>query len=136
MSVSIANGVVAVAPKQIIAGTNVTTVETDTTVTINATGGGGGGSTINSGSAVLDFGATPGTNYVTLDITGQTTIAGTSKIKVYKNIQSTATHNVEEHQIVPLELTAGNIVAGTGFTIYALSDLRLDGTFNVYWEWI
>lgn len=36
MSVSIAQGVVATAPKQIVAGTNVTTSETDTTVTINA----------------------------------------------------------------------------------------------------
>ena len=39
MSVSIADGIVAVAPKQIIAGTNVTTVETETSITINANGG-------------------------------------------------------------------------------------------------
>jgi hypothetical protein len=54
MSVSIASGVVAVEPKQIVAGTNVTTVETDTTITINATGGGGG-----SKSVVLNFGTIP-----------------------------------------------------------------------------
>lgn len=134
MTVSIAQGVVAVAPKQIIAGTNVTTSETDTTVTINATGGGGG--SVNSGSTAIDFGSAPGTNFVSVDVTGQTAITGTSKIKVYKVIQATATHNEYEHIIVPLELSAGNIVAGTGFTIYANTDLRLDGTFNINWEWV
>lgn len=44
MSVSVAHGVVAVAPKVILAGTNVTVSETDTTITINATGGSGGAS--------------------------------------------------------------------------------------------
>lgn len=136
MSVSIANGVVAVAPKQIIAGTNITTSETATTVTINSTGGGGGGSTINTGTAVLDYGAAPGTNFVSVDVTGQTTITGTSKIKAYKAIQATGTHNEYEHILVPLNIAVGNIVAGTGFTIYATTDLRLDGTFNINWEWV
>jgi len=197
MSVSIAQGVVAVAPKQIIAGTNITTSETETTVTINSSGGGGsstwggitgtlsnqtdlqtalnakadssavpaqfnpiqgtnmvlsgtypnitfsstgggggGGSTITTGSAVLDFGVTPGTNFVSVNVTGQTLITGTSKIKAYKAIQATATHNEYEHILVPLNIAVGNIVAGTGFTIYATTDLRLDGTFNINWEWI
>ncbi len=55
MSVSIAQGVVAVAPKQIVAGTGVTVDETSDTITINA--GGGGGSS--SKSIVLDFGSVP-----------------------------------------------------------------------------
>lgn len=130
MSVSIAQGVVAVAPKEIIAGTNITTVETDTTITINSTGGGG------TGTASIDFGATPGTNFVSVNILGQTGITGTSKVKVFKAIQATASHNEYEHVVVPLNLSAGNIVAGTGFTIYATTDLRLDGTFNVNWEWV
>lgn len=136
MSVSIAQGVVAVAPKEIIAGTNITTVETDTTITINSTGGGGGGGSVNTGTASIDFGATPGTNFVSVDVTGQTGITGTSKVKVFKAIQATASHNEYEHVVVPLNLSAGNIVAGTGFTIYATTDLRLDGTFNVIWEWV
>lgn len=56
MTVSIAQGVVALAPKQIVAGTNVTTVETDTTVTINATGG---GSSATVYQTILDFGSVP-----------------------------------------------------------------------------
>jgi len=136
MTVSIAQGVVAVAPKQIIAGTNITTSETDTTVTINATGGGGGGGSVNSGSVAIDFGSTPGTNFVSVDVTGQTAITGTSKVKAYKAVQATATHNEYEHIVVPLDISVGNIVAGTGFTIYVVTDWRLDGTFNLNWEWV
>lgn len=136
MSVSIAQGVVAVAPKQIVAGTNITTSETATTITINSTGGGGGGGSVNSGSVAIDFGATPGTNFVSVDVTGQATITGTSKVKAYRAIQATATHNEYEHIVVPLNLSVGNIVAGTGFTVYATTDLRLDGTFNINWEWV
>lgn len=136
MSVSIAQGVVAVAPKQIVAGTNITTSETDTTITINSTGGGGGGGSVNSGSVAIDFGATPGTNFVSVDVTGQALLTGTSKIKAYKAIQATGTHNEYEHILVPLNIAVGNIVAGTGFTIYATTDLRLDGTFNINWEWV
>ena len=56
MSVSSASGVVATEPKQIVAGTNVTTVETDTTITINATGG---GSSTSLKQVTLDFGTVP-----------------------------------------------------------------------------
>jgi hypothetical protein len=57
MSVSIASGVVAVAPKQLVAGTNVSIVETATTSTINVTGGGGGSATVYTVS--LDLGSVP-----------------------------------------------------------------------------
>lgn len=136
MSVSIAQGVVAVAPKQIVAGTNVTTVETDNTITINASGGGGGGSSTTTGSSVLDFANAPGTNLVMVEVTGQTEILATSLVKCYLIAEATATHTAYEHAIVPLTITAGNIVPSVGFTIYASSDLRLTGTFKVYWEWI
>jgi hypothetical protein len=133
MSVSIAQGVVAVAPKQIVAGTNVTVDETTETITINAAAG---GSSATSGSSTIDFGAAPGTNFIMAEVLGQTEIAADSVVKCYMTATSTATHNVYEHAIVPLVLTAGNIVPTVGFTIYASSDLRLTGTFTVYWEWI
>lgn len=136
MSVSIADGVVAVKPKDIIAGTNITTSETDTTVTINSTGGGGGGTTINTGTTTADFGAAPGTNNIVITITGQTSILNTSAVKAYIYATATATHNVIEHTIVPINIVCGDIVAGTGFNIYLSTDWRLTGTFTINWEWI
>lgn len=88
-----------------------------------------------TGTTTLDFGSTPGTNYVTTTVTGQASIASGSQVEAYLMSDSTATHNAYEHSIVPLEIRCGNIVAGTGFDITANSNLRLDGTFNVHWVW-
>ena len=88
-----------------------------------------------TGSAVLDFGSAPGTNYVTTTVTGETGILAGSKVEAFIMAEATATHNAYEHTIAPIKLTCGNIVAGTGFDIYAVTDWRLDGTFNVSWVW-
>ena len=135
MSISISSGVVAVEPKQIVAGSGVIVNETDTTITISSTGG-SGGSTIATGNVLVDFGSAPGTNIVTTTITGQTAIVSTSKVKAVVMLDSTATHNSYEHMIAPIKLTCGNIVNGVGFDIYAVTDWRLTGTFNITWEWI
>lgn len=89
-----------------------------------------------TGTAVLNFGATPGTNYVTTTITGQAAIATNSQVEAWLMVESTATHNAYEHSMVPLLIRCGNIVAGTGFDITAVTDLRLDGTFSVHWVWV
>jgi len=109
-------------------GTNLSITGT----TINASGGGGGGGTY--GTATLDFGSAPGTNMVTTTITGQTGILSGSTISAWLMAEATATHNAYEHMIVPLRITCGNIVAGVGFDIVAVSDLRLTGTFTCRWE--
>ena len=93
------------------------------------------GSTANVGEATIDFGSAPGTNVVSVAVTGQTTITTDATIYAFMASDSTASHNEIEHQFVPIKLTCGNIVAGTGFTIYAVTDLRLSGTFNVRWTW-
>lgn len=92
---------------------------------------------LNSGIATLDFGATPGSNYATIDITGQTDITSSASIRAFFNKNSTADHNEIEHEFLASEiaLTTGDIVAGTGFTIYAYTSLRLTGTLKVNWEW-
>ena len=38
--------------------------------------------------------------------------------------------------MVGLNLSYGNVVNGVSFTIYAMSPLRLTGTFNVDWTLI
>lgn len=135
MGISIASGVVAVEPKQIVAGSGVIVNETDTTITISSTGG-GGGSSIATGTVLVDFGSAPGTNIVTTTITGQTAIVSTSKVKAVVMLDTTATHNSYEHMVAPIKLTCGNIVNGVGFDIQAVTDWRLTGTFNITWEWI
>jgi len=89
-----------------------------------------------TGTAILDFGDTPGTNVVTTTVTGQAGILAGSMVEAFLMAESTATHNAYEHMIVPLVLRVGNVVAGAGFDIYASSELRLDGTFSVKWVWV
>jgi len=93
------------------------------------TGSGGGGLNM-KGTATIDFGATPGTNVVVTAV-ADVNVTALSAITVFMESDSTATHNAIEHQIAPIKLTAGDIVAGVGFNIYAVSDWRLDGTFTV-----
>jgi len=96
-----------------------------------------GGTTINAGTATLTFGNFPGSNETSLAITGQTQITTNSKIKVYIVATTTADHTLNDHTYLPLfaQFTAGNIVAGIGFTIYGRSTEKLQGTFKVNWEW-
>lgn len=87
------------------------------------------------GTATLDFGAAPGTNYIVTTVTGQTGILSGSVASAYLMAESTADHNTYEHSIVPIMLRCGNVVASTGFDIIATSELRLTGTFTVNWIW-
>lgn len=88
-----------------------------------------------TGTAILDFGLTPGTNNATVVITGQTAILSNSYAEAFMMGEATATHNAYEHLIVPIKLMCYNIAPGVGFTIHATTEWRLDGTFNVRWVW-
>lgn len=88
-----------------------------------------------TGTAVLNFGSAPGTNYVTTVVTGQAAIGTSSHVEAFLMADTTATHNEVEHLLAGIKLTCGGIVAATGFTIYAFTDQRLTGTFNVHWVW-
>ena len=99
-------------------------------------GGGGGGSTIFTGNAVLDFGAYPGTDIASVVITGQTGIGANSYVNVKINAKSTADHSVDEHIIEDLDIIGGNIVPGTGFTIYMRTNTsNIVGQWSVSWLW-
>jgi hypothetical protein len=89
-----------------------------------------------TGSATLNFGAAPGTNVVSVAVTGETGISGTSHCEAFiMQEDSTADHTQYEHMIAPITLRCGGVVAGTGFTIYGWSEHRLTGTFDVRWVW-
>jgi formylmethanofuran:tetrahydromethanopterin formyltransferase len=90
-----------------------------------------------TGSSTADFGATPGTDYIQIVVTGQTGIvAATSKVDAWKSIKATTNHTLEDVVISHFEVFAGNIVDGVGFTIYVISRQgRLTGQYIIDWVW-
>jgi hypothetical protein len=89
-----------------------------------------------TGTATLDFGATPGTNHVSVAVTGQASIGANDHVEAFiMGNDSTATHNAYEHMVAPIKLSVSSVVAATGFTINAVTDWRLDGTFKCRWAW-
>ena len=106
-----------------------------------------------TGTATLDFGALPGKQDTSVAVTGQATIASDSKVGAWITPTATADHLADEHLVEGLRIYAGNIVAGTGFTIYGFhehgaveandragnSPAREHvcwGRFTVAWAWV
>lgn len=96
------------------------------------TAAGGGGSVL-KGTAVIDFGAYPGKNYVSTTVANVNIVAASSQVLVGMGGTATATHSIDEHAIVPMQLTVSNLVNATSFDILAVSDWKLSGTFNVFY---
>lgn len=95
-------------------------------------------SMVRSGLAQVDFGAAPGTDTASLAITGQDDIAATATISVTIAYADTTDHSADEHLVDPPRVTAGTIVAGTGFTIYAAPSGNQNlvyGKWYVAWRW-
>lgn len=87
------------------------------------------------GKAIIDFGVN-GSDTATAPITGQTTMVSASVIAVALEVKDSADHSADEHFVEEIEILAGSIVAGTGFTIYARTgNKKLYGKFNVAWSW-
>lgn len=94
-----------------------------------------GGVPFTSGTGVIDFGSAPGTNITALVITGQSGITTSSQVNVFIRAVSTATHNETEHLVAPIKLSGSSIINGVGFTITAVTEWRLSGTFNIHWHY-
>lgn len=108
-----------------------------------------------TGTATVDFGAFPGASDASLVITGQGSIVAGSLVEVWLRPAATADHTADEHLLETLKVMAGNIVAGTGFTIYGVNTSQLNepaddpsaqswrggkgtriyGTWSVAWAW-
>ncbi|WP_230683994.1 hypothetical protein, partial [Streptococcus pneumoniae] len=72
--------------------------------------------------ATLNF--STGENEATVAVIGQTGITTEAKVKAWIMADdTTADHTANDHRFIGLVLsvTCGNIVAGTGFTIYGMS---------------
>lgn len=97
-----------------------------------------------SGQTLLNFGTYPGATDASIVITGQTGIVAGSNVTAFLIATATADHSADEHWLDGPIITAGNIVAGVGFTIYGVArqTLSLDGTasqaygnWTVGWRW-
>jgi hypothetical protein len=92
------------------------------------------------GTATLDFGAFPGASDTSVAVTGHAGILAGSLVEAWVLPAATADHSADEHIVEELTVTAGNIVAGIGFTIYgihrpSLGDTLLYGTWNIGFAW-
>jgi len=89
------------------------------------------------GTATINFGAFPGSNEASVAVTGQTAISGTSNAEAFFMDDSTSDHTSADHLYAPtfIDLACGVVTAGTGFTIYARSPEKAQGTFLVRWVW-
>lgn len=89
-------------------------------------------------TTTIDFGAFPGKTDATATVTGQTNIASGSFVEAYIVPTATADHTADEHWVENIQVMAGNIVAGTGFTIYGrvTDSTRLYGLWTVGWVWV
>lgn len=85
-----------------------------------------------SGTTTLDFGAFIGAPDATVAVTGQTGILSGSLVECWILPVDTTDHTAAEHIIDPPQVVAGNIVAGTGFTIYGIcpSQPGIDGALG------
>lgn len=73
------------------------------------------------GTATLDFGAFPGKSDTSVTVTGQTGIVSGSLVEAWIRPVATSDHTADEHIVDAPVVIAGNIVAGTGFTIYGVA---------------
>ncbi len=105
------------------------------------------------GTVTLNFGAFPGSNEANVTVTGQTGITAGSLVDAWLLPATTADHSSDEHLVDPIRVTVGNIVAGSGFTIYGYPadiqtfgqktlagskpDQQADvyGAYNIAWVW-
>ncbi len=90
-----------------------------------------------TGTVTLDFGAHPGVNEASVVVTGVATIGASAKAEAFFMRSTTGSHTANDHSYAALlaGLSCGNVVAATGFTIYARSEQKLTGTFTVQYVW-
>lgn len=90
-----------------------------------------------TGSVVIDFGAWPGSNEAQVAVTGQAEILATDHAEAWFMADATGDHTAADHAYVAClaSLTCGTPTAAAGFTIFARSEHKLQGTFNVHYVW-
>jgi len=78
------------------------------------------------GTVSLDFGAFPGKSDASVAVTGQAGIVAGSLVEAWIRPVATADHTADEHMVETIKVFAGNIVAGTGFTVYGFNTNQIN----------
>ncbi len=87
-----------------------------------------------SGTTSVNFGSK--STDTTATVTGQTSILSGSLVDVRLYPSATASNTADNHWVEDLEVYAGNVVAGTGFTVYAKCRTGFaHGSYNISWKW-
>jgi len=89
-----------------------------------------------TGIAILDFGV--GANEASVSVVDQVNILATSKTEAFiMGDDISVDHTSQDHRYFAClaGLTCGTPTAGTGFTIYATSTQKLQGTYQVRFVW-
>lgn len=87
------------------------------------------------GESTVSLGVTP-TNEAELVVTGQTGIAAGAKVQAQIGLTATTDYTVKDHKYLGslgVSVTTGNVVAGTGFTIFIRSSQKLTGDISIAW---
>lgn len=87
-----------------------------------------------TGTTTLTFGGKETTTFVAVS---SPTIGANSLVEAWVFPASTASNTPDNHWVENMDIVAGNVQAGVGFTIYAKATLGLcHGIFNVAWVWV
>jgi hypothetical protein len=78
----------------------------------------------------------PGTNTASTTVTGLTAFTDTDTVQTWLMADSTSDYNSYEHKLAPLQIRVKTPITGVGFTIEAVTDFRLTGTFKVRYAFI
>lgn len=93
-------------------------------LTIASSGGG------NTATAIVDFGSGKGDYSASTVVTGQTWVTSSSSI-IATAIDYTGNNSAEDASVDGVTFAIGDVIAGTGFTVYAASPFGSVGQFKV-----
>lgn len=99
---------------------------------------GAGGGSSNFGTVTIDFGASPGSNEATVDVTGETGISSTSKVSIFVMGSDTSVdHTAADHKylLALASFVAHTVVTGVGFTVGGRSIHKMQGKWTLRWTW-
>ena len=88
-----------------------------------------------TGTAILDFGAFPGTASTRLDV-AMAGLLSTSWLEGWIRLEATADHSLDEHRIEEFDVHAEFLSAGNARLHLTPRHGRCYGLYNTNWAWV